>query len=76
MHVQIRVKGHLNPSWQPWLEGLHIAHQGDGTSLLSSMLQDQATLYGVLLAIRRLGLSLLELTTSEVLPHSQTGEQA
>ncbi|HEY4384689.1 MAG TPA: hypothetical protein VGN34_09475 [Ktedonobacteraceae bacterium] len=74
MRVQICVKGHLNPSWQPWLEGLHITHQGDGTSRLSGILQDQAALYGVLLTIRRLGLSLLELTTSEVLPHSQTGE--
>jgi dihydrofolate reductase len=26
MHVSIRIKGHLDPSWQPWLEELVIVH--------------------------------------------------
>ncbi|GCE50792.1 hypothetical protein EI42_02393 [Thermosporothrix hazakensis] len=59
MHVQIRIRGHLGAIWQPEIEDLHITHQPDGTSLLSGQLADQAALYGVLLTIRRLGLTLL-----------------
>lgn len=69
MQVHIRVKGHLDPSWQSWFGGLSIEHQEEGTSLLSGMLEDQAALYGVLLTLRHLGLSLLELTTNGVPPH-------
>lgn len=69
MDCRIRVDGHLDPSWQKWLADLAITHQldrGKGTTMLSGHLRDQAELYGVLLTIRRLGLSLLFLETSEV----------
>ena len=65
MRYQIRVKGHLDPDWQEWFEGLHITHEDAGTSLLSGSLQDQAALYGVLLKIIRLNLPLLSLESSE-----------
>jgi hypothetical protein len=48
MHVSIHIKGHLDPSWQDYLEGLEIVQEADGTSRLSGLLQDQAALYGVL----------------------------
>jgi hypothetical protein len=38
MHISIRIKGHLNPSWQQGLEGLQIVHEEQGTSLLSGVL--------------------------------------
>ncbi|GHO98927.1 hypothetical protein KSF_089750 [Reticulibacter mediterranei] len=76
MRVQIRVKEHLDSSWQSRLEDLLITHQSDGTSLLSGELPDQAALYGVLLAIRRLGLSLLDLSTSVHSLRTETGEHA
>src|SRR6266571_480939 len=41
MHVSIRIKGHLDPGWQEWLEGLQIVHEPDGTSRLSGTLKDQ-----------------------------------
>ncbi|GHO70079.1 hypothetical protein KSD_83020 [Ktedonobacter sp. SOSP1-85] len=75
MRVQIRVKEHLDLSWQSRFEDLCIAHQSDGTSLLSGELPDQAALYGVLLTIRRLGLSLLDLSTSAHLSYKEKGEQ-
>lgn len=65
MRYQIRVKGHLDPDWQEWFEGLQITHEDAGTSLLSGSLQDQAALYGVLLKIIRLNLMLLSLESSE-----------
>lgn len=61
MRYVIQVKGHLDPFWQEWFENLSITHQGDGTSLLSGPIQDQAALYGILFKLRDLGLALLEL---------------
>ena len=42
MHVSIRIKGHLDQSWQEWLEDLQIVHEEDGTSQLSGTLPDQS----------------------------------
>src|SRR5205085_7629150 len=67
MHVSIRIKGHLDPSWQEWLEGLQIVHEADGTSLLLGTLTDQPALYGVLAKIGRLSLTLLSLERSETM---------
>src|SRR6266567_5816841 len=44
MHVVIRIQGHLDQSWQQWLEDLVIAHESDGTSQLSGTLPNQAAL--------------------------------
>lgn len=68
MHVSIRIQGHLDPSWQEWLEGLEIVHEEDGTSQLSGTLPDQAALYGVLARIDQLSLTLLSLQRSEICP--------
>ena len=65
MHYRIRVQGHLGPIFQGRFGGLCIEHQEAGTTLLSGFLPDQAALYGVLLQMIRLGLVLLELSTSE-----------
>jgi hypothetical protein len=68
MYVSIRIKGHLDQSWQEWLEGLEIAHEEDGTSHLAGRLADQAAFYGVLLKIDRLNLTLLSLERRETEP--------
>lgn len=65
MHVTIRVKGHLDPSWQEWLEGLQIMHEPDGTSRLSGTLPDQPALHGVLAKIGHLSLTLLSLESDD-----------
>ena len=67
MHVAIRIKGHLDQSWQEWLEGLQIVHEEGGTSRLFGPLQDQSALHGVLIKIGRLGLPLLSLEASDPL---------
>ena len=68
MHVSIRIQGHLDPSWQQWLEDLQIVHEEGGTSRLSGTLPDQAALYGVLQKLDRLSLTLLSLERSETEP--------
>jgi len=65
MKYNIRVKEHLDPSWQEWFEGLQIVHEHTGTSLLSGSISDQAALYGILLKVRQLGLTLLSLEAKE-----------
>ncbi|HEX9069724.1 MAG TPA: hypothetical protein VF807_13210 [Ktedonobacterales bacterium] len=65
MHCRIRIKGHLDPTWQEWFEGLEIAHEPEDTSSLSGSLKDQAALHGVLSKLRGLGLAVLALETTE-----------
>ena len=64
MRYVIRVKGHLDSFWQSWFENLSIAHESDGTTLLSGPIRDQAALYGLLFKMRDLGLTLLSLDAS------------
>ncbi len=71
MKYHIRVKGHLSPSWQAWFEGVEIVQEADGTSLLAGFLRDQAALYGILLRIRTLGLTLLSLSSEEGPEHEK-----
>ena len=75
MYCRIRVNWHLDPAWQQRLDDLEIIHEVDGSTLLVGQLRDQAALYGVLLTIRRLGLTLLELSTSEMAPRAEPGEE-
>jgi hypothetical protein len=72
MRYRIRVKGHLDTFWQAWFENLSITHDGDGTSLLSGPIRDQAALYGLLIKLRDLGLTLLFLEAGA--PHEQSEE--
>ena len=65
MHVSIRIKGHLDPSWQQGLEGLQIVHEEHGISLLTGVLKDQAALFGVLKRIDHLSLTLLSLERND-----------
>ena len=72
MRYVIRVKGHLDTFWQARFENLLITHDGDGTTLLSGPIRDQAALYGILCKMRDLGLTLLSLEAS--LPIEQPEE--
>lgn len=56
---QIKIAGHLNPAWSEWLEGLTLTHEPDGSTALTGDLTDQADLYGLLIKLRDLGLTLL-----------------
>jgi hypothetical protein len=71
MNCLIRIKGHLDSSWQEWFEGLEIVQEPEGTTLFSGPLADQAALHGVLAKIRGLGLDLLSI---ETLPQAESGE--
>ena len=57
---QIRVQGHLSDSWATQLGGLFLQRVSSGDTLLQGELPDQAALHGVLMVIRDLGLTLVE----------------
>jgi hypothetical protein len=76
MHYHIRLQGHLDPGWQDQFEGLRVEQQETGTTLLSGTLPDQAALYGVLLQMVRLGLTLLSLETSEASGDEEAAEHS
>ena len=62
---RITIKGHLDPEWSDWFDGLTITLVGNGETMLIGPLIDQAALHGVLIKIRDLGLPLLSLTRIE-----------
>jgi hypothetical protein len=65
MIYQIRVKGHLSHEWAAWFEGLTITLEGDGDTLLSGPVVDQAALHGLLKKVRDLGLPLVSVSPVE-----------
>ncbi|MCB8980212.1 MAG: hypothetical protein H6657_22605 [Ardenticatenaceae bacterium] len=58
---QIRVKSHLGPSSTHAFEGFAIQYEDNGDTLLTGLVADQAALHGILMKIRDLGLTLVEL---------------
>lgn len=55
----ITVRGTLDEGWTEWFDGLRIVPDGDGDTVLTGVIRDQAALYGILLKIRDMGLPLL-----------------
>ncbi|HWS80688.1 MAG TPA: hypothetical protein VN178_06645 [Rubrobacter sp.] len=60
---EIRVKGHLDPRWSEWFDGLRITNEPHGEALLSGNVADQAALHGVLAKVRDLNLQLISVTS-------------
>jgi len=56
---QIKIEGHLGHQWTDWFDGLTIALQDSGDTLLTGPLVDQAALHGLLKKVRDLGMPLL-----------------
>ena len=56
---EIRLKGHLEPRWADWFDGLTLTQESDGTTVLSGSVVDQAALHGLLGKVRDLGLPLI-----------------
>ena len=60
----IRIQGHLDPLWSPWLADLTLLHNEDGTTTLTGVLADQAQLHGVLASLRDINAVLIDLHAS------------
>lgn len=64
----IRVRGHLDPRWSEWLDGLTITCTESFDSILSGTIADQAALHGLLAKIRDLNLTLVSVMCLEAGP--------
>jgi hypothetical protein len=62
---EIRLKGHLEARWSAWFDGLTIAHDRDGTTVIYGPVADQAALHGLLQKTRDLGLPLISVNYVE-----------
>jgi hypothetical protein len=56
---RIRIRGHLDPVWSTWFDGLTVVQADNGTTELAGRLVDQAALFGLLARLRDLGATLL-----------------
>lgn len=56
---QIRFKGYLSSLRREWFDGLTITQEGNGDTLLTGPVVDQAALYGLLKRVRDAGMVLL-----------------
>jgi hypothetical protein len=56
---EIRLRGHLGPEWSEWLDGFALTNEGNGETVLSGSVANQAALFGLLARVRDLGLPLL-----------------
>ena len=62
---EIRLKGHLDPRWGSWFDGLTLTTCGDGTTTIIGLAVDQSALHGLLQMVRDLGLPLISVTRVE-----------
>jgi hypothetical protein len=67
---EIRLKGHLDARWANQFEGLTITLEGDGNTLLTGPVIDQAALHGLLKKIRDLGMPLVSVSSVAPSPSS------
>jgi hypothetical protein len=63
---EIRLAGHLDAHWAGWFDGLAVTHKGDGTTVISGSVADQAALHGLLQRVRDLGLPLVSVTRIDI----------
>lgn len=59
--VEIRVKGHLEPRWRDWLDGLTLTCEAGGTTLIEGRVVDQSALFGIIQRLRDLALPLISI---------------
>lgn len=56
---EICVEGHLSENWSDWFDGLTIHIEPGGKTIISGSFIDQAALFGALIKIHSLNLSLI-----------------
>lgn len=62
---ELHIREYLDETRASWFEGMTIMHQDDGTTRLEGILPDQSALYGVLMKIHNLNLTLITMREVE-----------
>lgn len=76
MEYKIRIEGELGQEWAAWFGGLSICREGDGVTVLTCAVADQAALHGLLRKLRDLGLTLLSINRVDDSPEGKPGEKS
>ncbi len=63
-HLEITIRGHLTAEWSEVFDGMKVICLADGNTLITGYLPDQSALYGLLIQLRDLGITLISLTPS------------
>jgi hypothetical protein len=58
---EIHLKGILGSEWSEWFDGMMVTSDGQGNTILTGPVADQAALHGVLDRVRDSGLTLLSI---------------
>ena len=61
---EIRIRGRLDPRWSAWFDGMTVAREADGCTVIRGEVADQAALHGLIQKVRDLGLVLVSVTHS------------
>ena len=59
--MEICIEGHLDKRWMDWLEGFSFTHTSQNQTLLYGSVQDQTALFGLIMKLRDLGVTLVSL---------------
>ena len=62
---EIRLRGHLEPRWSAWFDGMTLKTEDDGTTVVSGSVVDQAALQGLLRKVHDMGVDLISVTQLE-----------
>jgi hypothetical protein len=62
---EIRVKGHLEPRWIAWFDGMTLTAEDGGITCIHGTVVDQAALHGLLQKLRDVGLPLISVIHPE-----------
>jgi predicted HTH transcriptional regulator len=69
-HVEILIKGKMDPHWSDWFEEMQVLPNADGNTLLIGIVQDKSAVYGVLSRLSSLGFMLISTDCQEVIQHN------
>jgi hypothetical protein len=61
---EIRIRGHLEPRWASWFDGLTLTQDPDGTTVIRGEVADHAALHGLIQKVRDIGLPLVSVTST------------
>ena len=59
--MEIRIEGHLDKRWMDWLEDIAFTHTSQNQTLLYGSVHDQTALFGLIMKLRDLGVTLVSL---------------
>ena len=59
LFYHIRIRGHLDIAWSEWFEGMTVTHEPNEITVIAGPVRDQAALFGLLIKVRDLGLTLI-----------------